>query len=322
MLQVTNLIYDYPGLRALDDVSFEIKSGTITALVGPNGAGKTTLLRCVSALERPMAGTVAINGQDAHRDPRQTHAILGYLPDFFGLYETLTVERCLAYRAAAQGLPRSRRAAAIQRSAERMQLTDRMKQRAGALSRGLKQRLAIAQAIIHEPKFLLLDEPASGLDPEARIQLSEVLRQLCKDGMTLMVSSHILSELEDYATDMLIIRNGKAVDFRPLGDQASREGGPVRLSVALAMPDSRLGAVLEAFPGVTTATVEGRTASFMADPELEARAALLKHLIDAGLPVCSFGTERVGLRAAYMANADGRPAAGSESAAAAGESVQ
>ena len=308
MLKVTNLIYDYPGLRALDDVSFEIKPGTITALVGPNGAGKTTLMRCVSALERPMSGTVLVDGEDAHKDPRRTHAVLGYLPDFFGLYETLSVQRCLAYRAAAQGLPRAKRQAAIARAAERMQLTDRMKQRAGTLSRGLKQRLAIAQAIIHEPAFLLLDEPASGLDPEARIQLSEVLRQLSKDGMTLMVSSHILSELEDYATDMLIIRNGKAVDFRPLGDEAARDGGPVRLTVMLAEPDSRLGEVLGAFPGVTTARVEGRSASFMADPELATRAALLKHLIDAGLPVCGFGTEKMGLRAAYMANTDGNSA--------------
>ncbi len=308
MLTVSHLIYDYPGLRALDDVSFSIRPGTITALVGPNGAGKTTLMRCVSALERPMSGTVTINGEDAHKDPRRTHAILGYLPDFFGLYETLSVERCLAYRAAAQGLPKARRRAAVERAAERMQLTDRMKQRAGSLSRGLKQRLAIAQAIIHEPAFLLLDEPASGLDPEARIQLSEVLRQLSRDGMTLMVSSHILSELEDYATDMLIIRNGKAVDFRPLGDAAAREGGPVRLTVSLAVPDQRLGEVLRAFPGVAATTVEGRSASFLAPPDLETRAALLRHLVEAGLPVAGFGLERAGLRAAYMAQADnGQP---------------
>ncbi|MEZ5670741.1 MAG: ABC transporter ATP-binding protein [Alphaproteobacteria bacterium] len=305
MLKVSNLIYDYPGLRALNDVSFEVKPGTITALVGPNGAGKTTLLRCISALERPMAGTVTIDGEDAHRDPRHTHAVLGYLPDFFGLYETLTVSQCLRYRAAAQGLPARDQRAAVVRAAERMQLTDRMKQRAGALSRGLKQRLAIAQAIIHEPAFLLLDEPASGLDPEARIQLSFVLRQLSVDGMTLMVSSHILSELEDYATDMLVIRNGRAVDFRPLGDAHSRDGGPVRLNVALAHPDPRLGEVLSALPQVSAAAVEGRSASFAADPDLKNRAAILKALVDAGLPVCGFSTEKVGLRAAYMANADG-----------------
>jgi ABC-2 type transport system ATP-binding protein len=192
----------------------------------------------------------------------------------------------------------------VQRAAERMQLTDRMRQRAGTLSRGLKQRLAIAQAIIHEPKCLLLDEPASGLDPEARIQLSNVLRQLAEDGMTLIVSSHILSELEDYATDMLVIRNGRAVDFRSIGE-AGRDGEPTRLTVMLAVPDARLGEVLEGIADVSAPAVEGRSASFTIPPDLSTRAAVLKQLVEAGLPVCGFGTERVGLRAAYMANLDG-----------------
>ena len=303
MINVTDLVYDYPGLRALDDVSFTIRPGTITALVGPNGAGKSTLMRCMAALDRPMAGTVVIDGIDAHEQPRETHARMGYLPDFFGLYNELSVRRCLEYKAAAQGLPKTARAAAVQTAAGRMNLGDRMNQRAGALSRGLRQRLAIAQAIIHEPKVVMLDEPASGLDPEARIALSEVLRGLCADGMTLIVSSHILSELEDYATDMLIIRNGKLVDHRALDgrDVTSGAAPTQRINVGLVAADARLAEVLEGIEGVSLPAVEGRNASFSAPADPRAQAAILAALLAADLAVCNFGPDRARLRDAYMA---------------------
>ena len=143
MIRVEHLIFDYPGHRALDDVSFEIAPGTITALVGPNGAGKSTLMRVCSGLERPFAGRVRLQDIDVHESPREAHQRMGYLPDFFGLYDDMTVRQCLEYRAAAQGVSKQNQCDAVDRAAARMQLTDRLDQRAGELSRGLRQRLAI-----------------------------------------------------------------------------------------------------------------------------------------------------------------------------------
>src|SRR5882757_7077421 len=223
MIEVRGLVFEYPGHRALHGVSLTIASGAITALVGPNGAGKTTLLRCMAALETPYAGSVAIDGLDTREAPRAIHARLGYLPDFFGLYDALSVRRCLHYAARAHGIGPG--------EAARVGLSDRMEQAAGALSRGLRQRLAIAQAIVHRPAVLLLDEPAAGLDPQARRDLSHLLLSLREGGMTLVVSSHILAELEDYSDRMVIVDKGRIV-----GGESIALKGVSRLRIRLASP--------------------------------------------------------------------------------------
>lgn len=211
MISVKNLTFDYPGKRALQHVSFSIEPGSITALVGPNGAGKSTLMRCLAALETPSSGSIQVDGLDVLEYPREAHARMGYLPDFYGLYDDLSVEQCLYYHAMVQNIPAADQATAVRHTAERMQIENQLQQEAGTLSRGQRQRLAIAQAIIHHPKVLILDEPASGLDPEARYHLSQLLVLLSKEGITLLVSSHILSELEDYCTHMIILREGHMV---------------------------------------------------------------------------------------------------------------
>src|SRR4051812_31576270 len=208
MIDVENLVYEYPAARALKGVSLHVADQTIAALVGPNGAGKTTLLRCLAALEDPYSGRVLIGGRDTTHAPREIHAAMGYLPDFYGLYDDLTVRRCLTYAARSHGIGEAAAPAAVQRAAQRVGLAERIDQKAGELSRGLRQRLAIGQSIVHEPKVLLLDEPAAGLDPQARRDLSHLLLSLREQGMTLVVSSHILAELEDYCTEMIIIENG------------------------------------------------------------------------------------------------------------------
>ncbi|MDD1606888.1 MAG: ABC transporter ATP-binding protein, partial [Methylococcaceae bacterium] len=212
MINVEQLIFEYPNLRALDEVSFHIPQGSITALVGPNGAGKTTLLRCMAALDQPMSGNIRIDGIDVLEHPRECHRIIGYLSDFFGLYDRLTVRQCLHYVARAQGIADEDCEAAIAKVSKGLYITDRLDVLAGTLSRGLRQRVAIAQAIIHSPRVVLLDEPASGLDPEARHELAELFLELQKQGMTLLVSSHILAELEAYSTDMLVLRQGRIIE--------------------------------------------------------------------------------------------------------------
>src|SRR5690348_6559901 len=216
MIEVSNLVFEYPAARALDRVSFSVAPQTIVALVGPNGAGKTTLLRCLAALEPPYSGMVRIDGLDTREHPREIHSRLGYLPDFYGLYDELSVRRCLTYAAWSHGIAAAAVEPAVAKAAERVGLSDRMETKAGELSRGLRQRLGIGQAIVHEPKVLLLDEPAAGLDPQARRDLSVLLLALRDAGMTLVVSSHILAELEDYCSEMIIIENGRIAGGHPI----------------------------------------------------------------------------------------------------------
>ena len=166
MIAVAGLVFDYPGTRALDNVSFAIEPKTITALVGPNGAGKTTLLRCLAGLDTPFAGQVNVAGLNVLDEPRQSHRRMGFLADSFGLYDDLSVERCLLYRAAALGLPAADRPRAARLAAERLALGDRYRQKTGTLSRGLRQRLAIAETIVHSPEVLAAGR--AGIGPRSR----------------------------------------------------------------------------------------------------------------------------------------------------------
>jgi ABC-2 type transport system ATP-binding protein len=301
MIRVEHLIFDYPGHRALDDVSFAIEPGTITALVGPNGAGKSTLMRVCSGLERPFAGRVWLQDTDVHENPREAHQRMGYLSDLFGLYDEMTVRQCLEYRAAAQGVAKDKQCDAVDRAAGRMEITDRLGQRAGELSRGLRQRLAIALATIHNPIFVMLDEPASGLDPEARIGLANALKTLCAEGMTIIVSSHILAELDDYSTHILMIRDGRIVEHGPLSALESSNADHASISIELAAPDARLPEILAAVPGIVVERADERGATLSTNGGSTTRQALLKGLIDAGLPVIDFSAEKPRLQDAYLA---------------------
>jgi ABC-2 type transport system ATP-binding protein len=175
-----------------------------------------------------------------------------------------------------------------------------MKDYAGTLSRGLKQRLAIAQAIIHEPRVALLDEPAAGLDPEARYSLAAVFRELRADGMTLIVSSHILAELEDYSTHLLAIRDGRIVDLRALRQIETGEA-PVPMQLLLVTPDQRIAALLANIAGVSDVNVDTQIVRFNLAGGAQVQHALLKRLIDEGLPIVEFGPVQTSLQDSYLA---------------------
>ncbi len=212
MIEVRNLTFEYPNQLALDDVSFNIERNTITALVGPNGAGKTTLLKCLSALIKPYRGEIYVDGNDIIEDPRSVNKVIGFMPDFFGLYDNLTVRQAMRYYAMAYDLQIDNLRTHITDIIERVNLQDKLNEKIGSLSRGMRQRMAIAQSIVHNPKLLLLDEPASGLDPEARSSLTELFIDLNKADMTIIVSSHILSELDDYATNLVVLKEGQIIE--------------------------------------------------------------------------------------------------------------
>lgn len=298
MIEAESLVYDYPSKRALDGVSFTVRPGDVLALVGPNGAGKTTLLRLLAALDRPFSGRVRVDGRDAVLEPRRVHERIGYLPDFFGLYDDLTVARCLTYAARARGVPANAVAAAVAKAAARVGLADRLGARASELSRGLRQRLAIGQAIVHEPSALLLDEPAAGLDPEARSSLSGLILALAAEKMAIIVSSHILAELEDYCSAMLILREGKLVRGGPI----HAGGGPGMTRIRIAMPaaDPRLEQVLIAIPELQVLELGDAGAIVELRADMEAAADLLTAIVRAGVRVSAFAQERQSLEQVYL----------------------
>lgn len=297
MIDVQDLVYEYPNKRALDGVSFKIPAGSITALVGPNGAGKTTLLRCLAALEPPYAGRVRIDGLDTREHPRRIHELLGYLPDFYGLYEELSVQQCLYFAARSHRLRASEAEKAVAEAAGAVGLTDRMSQRAAELSRGLKQRLAIGQAIVHKPKVVLLDEPAAGLDPDSRRSLAGLLIRLRDQGMTLIVSSHILAELDDYATEMLIIKDGKLAGGAPVSTVAE---GRMLLRIETASPDPRLAPALKAHAGFEIQDTGAQHATVLGPADRASHAALLRQLVEAGIGVCVFSPQKTTLEDQYF----------------------
>ena len=296
MIEVHDLVYEYPNKRALDGVSLRIEAGTITALVGPNGAGKTTLMRCLAALEMPYSGRITIGGLDTREAPRKIHESLSFLPDFFGLYEALSVKRCLTFAARAHGLTGGRVEAAVMKAAARVGLTDRLNQKAAELSRGLRQRLAIGQSIVHEPKVILLDEPASGLDPDARRSLSELFLELRDAGITLIVSSHILSELEDYSSSMLIIKDGKLVGGQAVALAEDR----IAYAIELETPVDGFDAFVAGLPGVVRTETEGAITRATLTSPLQ-RPAVIRAIVGANYPLVGFAETKRTLEQAYLA---------------------
>ena len=297
MIAVKNLVYEYLDAKALDQVSFTIDEGAITALVGPNGAGKTTLLKCVAGLTKPVGGAIAVGGINVLEEPRRCHELMGFLPDFFGLYDALTVQQSLEYFALAQNLDRrlaKERAAEV---AELLHLSDKFRSRAASLSRGMRQRLAIGQAMVHYPKVLLLDEPASGLDPEARMALAELFLHLnAEKKMTLVVSSHILAELDQYANDMLVLREGRVVEHRSL----SKKSGLRKVLIRAASGQEGIAEIVRPMNG-TAGVSEERDAICVqfsgTDDEL---ALLLRELVANGIAVTEFFCKKEGVQEQYL----------------------
>jgi ABC-2 type transport system ATP-binding protein len=291
------LRFEYPGVVALDDVSFTVARATVTALVGPNGAGKTTLLRCVAGLDRPMLGGASVAGIDVLEEPRRAHERIGYLSDFYGLYDALTVAQTLRHAAAAHGVAAAGVAAAAESVATRLEIGDLLARRCGELSRGQRQRVAIGQALVHAPEVLLLDEPASGLDPEARGLLALLFKRLQSEGMTLLVSSHILAELDEYSTHMLVLRQGRIVENRALARGAGEESR-LRITLARTLPD--LAERLSGVSGMHVVALEERGALISVQGDAEARALVLRALIERGLPIAGFAPEREDLHTSYL----------------------
>jgi ABC-2 type transport system ATP-binding protein len=212
MIEIRHLRMEYDGAVALENLQLEIPRGEVFGLIGPNGAGKTTLIRILATLLEPTYGEVRIAGIDVLADPLRVHPLIGYMSDFFSLYENLLVWEYLDHFARCYGVDPRRRDRLIDEVLDLVSLEVRRDAEIRTLSRGMRQRLCFAKSLLHEPLVLLLDEPASGLDPAGRIEFRELLKKLREMGRTVVISSHILTEMADFCTSVGILEAGRLLD--------------------------------------------------------------------------------------------------------------
>jgi ABC-2 type transport system ATP-binding protein len=304
MLEVQHLRKEYRNLIAVKDLSFDLEQGDIFGFIGPNGAGKTTTIKILATLLRPTAGRALINGIDVVRDPEAVRGIIGYMPDFFGVYDDIKVWEYLDFFAAAYKIPRPKRPGIIDDVLELTDLTVKKEAYVEELSRGMKQRLCLAKTLVHDPKVLLLDEPASGLDPRARIEIKELLKELKSMGKTIIISSHILPELADFCNKIGIIEQGELVvsgDVQAIMQQVS--GGRV-FELKVAEDVDGVAALLEARADVRGVRPGERNGGgslkidYTGDPDEVHQ--LLRDLLVAGFKVQSFSEQETDLEDIFM----------------------
>ncbi|GHO84686.1 ABC transporter ATP-binding protein [Dictyobacter formicarum] len=299
IIKIQNVSKRYHNTHALRDISLEIPRGTIYGLIGPNGAGKTTLLRILAALLTPTSGGVWIEEQEVTRSPSIIQRKVGYMPDFFGVYPDLTSAEYLEFYAGIHGVPRQKRAGIVTDLLELVELSSKREAMVETLSRGMKQRLCLARALVHDPDILLLDEPASGLDPRARVELRELVRTLQSMGKTILISSHILLELAEMCTDIAIIQNGQMVIAGDVEKVTHQLGGARQIEIRL-LDNTRITDIVAHMENVadihniTTNEDKLIQAEFSGDDETLHH--ILAALIAQGYPVVSFAPRSGGGR--------------------------
>lgn len=289
MIEVSNLVKHYKRVRAVDGISFRVEEGDIYGFIGPNGAGKTTTIKMLATLLLPTSGTASVGGYDVVTQSDKVRQMLGYMPDYFGVYNDLKVWEYLDFFAAAYKIPRTRRVGIID---DVLNLTDLVVKKdafVAELSKGMKQRLCLARTLIHNPKVLVLDEPASGLDPRARIEMRELMKELKNMGKTIFISSHILTELSDFCNKVGIIEAGRMVVSGDVDEilKAVSHGQLLVVQVPKGQTPAALKA-LEGYPKVLECFErDDDEVEFHFDGGNDDRPALMKHLLDSGVNVLS-----------------------------------
>jgi ABC-2 type transport system ATP-binding protein len=310
MIKTKGLTKSFGALKALDNLTLEIGRGEVFGFIGPNGAGKSTTMKLLACLIRPDAGTASVCGHSIAGDADAIRRVIGYMPDFLGVYDDLTVDEYLQFFAAAFGLPRKQRQATIGQVLELTDLTQKRHALVDSLSRGMQQRLGIARVLVHDPKVLLLDEPASGLDPRARIEMRSLLLELGRMGKSLMVSSHILSELAEMCTSIGIIEQGKLLYSGSIADAYKRTrairgeaGEEVLITLeADSLPASRLTGIFAGEARVAEVKDDdaARTLLIRLAPGDHARHFLIERLIACGGRISSVSSTEVKLEDAFL----------------------
>lgn len=300
MLEIKGLIKTYNKYRALDGLDMTVGDGALYGFVGPNGAGKTTTIKIMTGLLQADGGSVMIDGVDAIASPDKLKSRIGYVPDFFGVYDNLKVSEYMEFFSACYGISGLKARNRYMMLLEQVGLEDKVQYYVDGLSRGMKQRLCLARALIHDPLLLIMDEPTSGLDPRTRFEFKEIIKELCEQGKTIIISSHVLSELSELCTDIGIIEQGKMILSGSMDSILSRvnASNPLVISVIGSM-EIALG-ILKSHPCVQTISVkeEDIMVGFIGDKQDE--AMLLQQLVDADVMVCGFMREQGSLESIFM----------------------
>jgi ABC-2 type transport system ATP-binding protein len=301
MIELVNLRKEYDNVLAVDDLTLKIPQGEIFGLIGPNGAGKTTTIRMACGLLAPTLGQALIAGVDVAREPERAQQHIGYLSDFFAVYEDLKVWEYLDYFAHAYKMPEAQIPARITEVIAQVNLEVKRDAMIRGLSRGMKQRLGIARAIIHRPTVMLLDEPASGLDPKARLELRNLLLALRDQGATILISSHILTELEGFCTSIGIMERGRMMRSGSI-EEVTAAASSTRLVRFSWAGDSLTAAQekLQSDARVSEVNLSAGAGTFRFNGAEEDLAPVLAGLIAANIPVTSFGEVKQTVEELYM----------------------
>lgn len=292
VVRTEGLVKRYATTLAVAGVDLSVEAGEIFGLVGPNGAGKSTLLKILATLLQPSAGVAEIAGWSVTRNPDQVRRVIGFMPDVFGVYDDMKVWEYLDFFGRCYGLSAAARRRIIGDLLELVDLADKRDDYVQTLSRGMEQRLCLAHALVHDPQVLLLDEPASGLDPRARVELRELLRELRALGKTILISSHILPELEELCTSVAILDRGQVLAQGRVSDIERR----LRFGAVLRVRVLAEGEALEAARVRFTADPDVAAAAILDDGTIElgfrgddaSSARLLAHAVRDGVPVVTF----------------------------------
>ncbi|MDR3633840.1 MAG: ABC transporter ATP-binding protein [Isosphaeraceae bacterium] len=301
MIEVRNFTKRYGEFVAVDDLSFTIGRGEVFGFIGPNGAGKSTTIRFLATLLRPTSGSASVAGHSVVDDPMAVRRVIGFMPDDFGVYDGMKVWEFLDFFAVAYEIPQSYRRKIIGEVLELLDLTHKRDDYVNGLSRGMKQRLCLAKTLVHDPPVLILDEPASGLDPRARLEMKALLNELRGMGKTILVSSHILSELADFCTSIGIIERGKLLAAGSI-QEIQRQLRAHRVLKVKVLDDTvdRAAGILRSDEGVRLVESYDHTLSAEFEGQDEDMARLLGRLISGGVVVQSFAEEPLSLEEVFM----------------------
>jgi ABC-2 type transport system ATP-binding protein len=291
MIELQHVCKTFQQFRAVWDLSFKCEAGDVFGFVGPNGAGKTTTMRMMATLLDPDYGDVLINGVSVLDEPEEIRRIIGYMPDYIGVYEGVEIREYLEFFAAAYRIPPDKRKKLVDEIMEITDLTSVEKKDVSVLSKGMRQRLCLAKTLVHDPKVLILDEPAAGLDPRARIELRLLLKELQKLGKTIVISSHILTELSDICNSVGIIERGIMLTAGRIDDiLANAMGGPVKqqklFMKVLGSPDAAVS-VLRGLPDIGGVEIDRGLITFTFAQPIESNPGLLRELLTRNVGVVS-----------------------------------
>jgi ABC-2 type transport system ATP-binding protein len=292
--------------HAVNDVSFEVYAGEVFGYIGPNGAGKTTSMRILATLDEPTAGDALVDGFSVVDDPDRVRRRLGFMPDYFGTYQNVNVYEYLDFFARAYGLVGKERLSAIGEVMEFTMLDTLAHKPIDGLSKGMKQRLCLGRTMIHNPSVLILDEPAAGLDPRARIELREMIERLASAGKAILISSHILTELAEISDRVAIIEQGRLLAVGSVAEISATSQSKSTVHVRVLNGAERLQNWLMVREDIFEPRLANDLAIFTHAGNRESEAALLREIIEAGFAVVEFGVQHKSLEDVFLHVTEGR----------------